>query len=74
MIVAVRALSEHQDQWQALRRGDVTVQTAGEEVLRWTTPTKHFGRSAVADLPVGDRTIATGDLVTLWFSQTYTAS
>jgi cytochrome P450 len=68
MIGAVRALVENPDQWLALKNRDVTVESAGEEVLRWTTPTMHFGRSAVADVTVGERTMAAGDLVTLWFT------
>ncbi|MFC5754122.1 cytochrome P450 [Actinomadura rugatobispora] len=68
MIGAVRALVENPDQWRALKNREVTVESAGEEVLRWTTPTMHFGRSALVDVPVGERTIASGDLVTLWFT------
>ncbi|MFF5258086.1 cytochrome P450 [Actinomadura viridis] len=68
MIGAVRALVENPSQWLALKNGDVTVESAGEEVLRWTTPTMHFGRTATADVKVGDRVIAAGDLVTLWFT------
>jgi len=66
MIGATRALIQNPDQWRALKQGDVTVESAGEEVLRWTTPTMHFGRTATADVQVNDRTIAAGDLVTLW--------
>jgi cytochrome P450 len=68
MIGAVHALAERPDQWLALKNRDVTVESAGEEVLRWTTPTMHFGRAALADVTVAGRTIAAGDLVTLWFT------
>jgi cytochrome P450 len=68
MIGAVRALAENPGQWRALRVGSAAVEPAGEELLRWTTPTMHFGRVAMADVEVGGRTIAAGDLVTLWFS------
>jgi cytochrome P450 len=68
MIGAVQALVRHPDQWRALKSGQVTAESAGEEVLRWTTPTMHFGRTALADATIGDRSIAAGDLVTLWFS------
>jgi cytochrome P450 len=68
MIGAVRALVENPSQWRALKNGDVTVESAGEEVLRWTTPTMHFGRVAIADTTIGGRAVAAGDLVTLWFT------
>ncbi|MFJ2773993.1 cytochrome P450 [Streptomyces sp. NPDC087300] len=68
MIGAVHAMIRRPDQWQALRSGDVTMASAGEEVLRWTTPTMHFGRVATEDVELHGRTIADGDLVTLWFN------
>jgi cytochrome P450 len=68
MIGAVQALMEYPEQWRALKRGDVRIESAGEEVLRWTTPTMHFGRTAVADVDLRDRSLRAGDLVTLWFA------
>jgi cytochrome P450 len=66
MIGAVQAFIEHPDQWAALRNGTVTVASATEEALRWTTPTMHFGRTATADARVGGQMLSAGDLVTLW--------
>jgi len=68
MIGAVRALVHHPGQWRALKSGDASVETAAEEVLRWTTPAMHFGRAATADVVVRDRTVKAGDLVTLWLN------
>jgi cytochrome P450 len=68
MIGAVRAFIQHPDQWLALRNREVSVESAGEEVLRWTTPTMHFGRTAIADVQLRGRVVASGDLVTLWFT------
>lgn len=68
MTGAVRALIDNPTQWRALRRGDVTVDGAAEEVLRWTTPTMHFGRVATSDVELCGRTIAAGDVVTLWLA------
>lgn len=65
---AVIALAEHPDQWRALKEGAVDTGSATEEVLRWTTPAMHFGRRALTDVPVRDRTLAAGDVVTLWNS------
>jgi cytochrome P450 len=63
---ALVALVEHPDQWRALKDGTVGLDSAVEEVLRWTTPAMHFGRRALVDVPVGDRLIRAGDIVTLW--------
>jgi len=68
MIGAVRALIEHPDQWLALKNREVSLESAGEEVLRWTTPTMHFGRTALSGTRLRGRPIAAGDIVTLWFS------
>jgi cytochrome P450 len=68
MIGAVHALAGDPEQWQVLKSGSTTAECAGEEVLRWTTPTMHFGRAALVDVGIGERTIAAGDLVTLWLA------
>lgn len=66
MIGGVQALMRHDDQWKALKQGEVTVESAVEEVLRWTTPGMHFGRRALRDVDVAGRRIAAGDIVTVW--------
>lgn len=67
-IGGILALAQHPDQWQALRTGAVTVESAVEEVLRWTTPAMHFGRRALSDFTVADTVIKADDVVTLWNS------
>ncbi|MBW5420799.1 cytochrome P450 [Streptomyces sp. BG9H] len=66
MIGGMRALIEHPEQWQRLSAGDVSVDTAVEEVLRWVSPAMHFGRRALQDVEIGGRTIRAGEVVTLW--------
>ncbi|ORT57435.1 cytochrome P450 [Streptomyces sp. CB03238] len=66
MIGAVRTLAHDPEQWSALSTGSAPLKEATEEVLRWTTPTLHFGRVATEKVTLHDRTIAAGDLVTLW--------
>lgn len=44
----------------------MSADAATEEILRWTTPAMHFGRRALVDVPLGDRVIRAGDIVTLW--------
>ncbi|MGP3920456.1 cytochrome P450 [Nonomuraea sp. 10N515B] len=66
MSSAVLAFIEHPGQWEAWKRGEAATAPAVEEVLRWTTPAMHFGRTALEDVEVGGRLIRAGDIVTLW--------
>jgi cytochrome P450 len=66
MIGAVKSLVKYPDQWAALKSGTVSIESATEEVLRWTTPTMHFGRTAVAPQTLAGTRIEPGDLLTLW--------
>lgn len=60
------ALAENPEEWRRLKAGEVTSDSATEEILRWTTPAMHFGRRALADVPLRGRVIRAGDAVTLW--------
>jgi len=64
----LRALVDHPEQIQALRDDPVLVETAVEEILRWTTVTTHFRRTATSDQELHNRTICTGDKVVLWWA------
>ncbi|WP_069758814.1 cytochrome P450 [Streptomyces sp. LUP47B] len=66
MVGAALALVEHPDQWEALKRGDAGVDTAVEEILRWTTPALHSGRTATTDTEIAGRPIRAGEIVTVW--------
>jgi cytochrome P450 len=66
MTGAVLALSEHPAQWRALGQGDVGIETSVEEVLRWTTPSRHLGRLATRPAEFGGGRIEAGDIVTVW--------
>lgn len=68
MIGSVPALASRSDQWAALRSGEVGVPSAVEEILRWTTPAMHFGRTAVADTAVNGFPVAEGEIVVMWNS------
>ncbi|GAA3452192.1 cytochrome P450 [Dactylosporangium matsuzakiense] len=65
-IGAVLELSRNPEQWNALINGDVAIETAAEEVLRWTTPAMHFGRRAITDVVLRDQVIRSGDIMTMW--------
>ena len=68
IIGMVRALAQRPEQWDRLRRGEVSVASAVEEMLRWTTPAVHAGRTATRDTVLGGRNIAAGDVVTVWMA------
>lgn len=66
MVGAALALLEHPGQWQALKRGDAGIDTAVEEILRWTTPALHSGRTATTDTEIGGQAVKAGEIVTVW--------
>lgn len=57
--------ARHPGQWRRLRAG-APVEAAVEEVLRWSTPSMHFARTALSDVRIGDAAVREGDVVTLW--------
>ncbi|MEU6575124.1 cytochrome P450 [Streptomyces sp. NPDC046805] len=66
MAEGIRALTEHPDQWQRLRDEPELTVSGTEEILRWSTPVVHIGRRATHDTELAGRTIAAGDVVTVW--------
>lgn len=62
------ALLEHPGQWRALKRGEVELDRAVEEVLRWTHPSLHGGRTVTGDVTVHGQEFKTGDAVSVWIS------
>jgi cytochrome P450 len=60
------ALATHDEQWARLRADPALVETGTEEILRWTTPAAHVGRTVAADTELHGRRLAAGDAVTLW--------
>ncbi|WP_242895214.1 cytochrome P450 [Actinomadura litoris] len=63
---AALALIEHPEEWERLKRDEGLLDSAVEEVLRWTTPVTHIGRTVTADTTVRDCEFKAGDIVTLW--------
>ncbi|MGV4989151.1 cytochrome P450 [Streptomyces sp. NRAIS4] len=68
MVGALLAFSQHPDQWLALKEGRVSIASAVEEIVRWTTPAMHIGRTATADVTIGGQTIREGDHAILWIT------
>lgn len=66
MIDCVRTLARERVQWQRLKEGKVAIDTAVDEVLRWASPTMHFGRSVVHETELHGVRLRPGEIVTLW--------
>ncbi len=63
----VMALIVHPDQMALLRSEPALIDSAVEEILRWSSPVALFGRTATCDTELGGRAISEGDRVTLWY-------
>ncbi len=63
----VIALLQHPDQLELLCSDPSLVDTAAEEVLRWTSPVIQFARTATADVELGGRQIRKGDTVGVFY-------
>jgi cytochrome P450 len=61
------ALLDHPDQLQLLQERPELMPTAIEEILRWTSVTMHFRRTATHDTEVHGKRIREGDKVVLWW-------
>ncbi|WP_327299449.1 MULTISPECIES: cytochrome P450 [unclassified Streptomyces] len=66
MIGGLLELMRNPEQWQALKSGQVSLETAIEEILRYTTPSLHSGRTSTEDCFLGGEFIEAGDIVTVW--------
>lgn len=61
------ALIEHPEQWKRLRENPALLDTAVDEILRWTSPVVHFARTATRDTTLRGRKIAKGDTLALFY-------
>ncbi|MGV9883632.1 cytochrome P450 [Streptomyces sp. NPDC003006] len=66
MIDCVGTLADRPEQWRRLKHGEVGIDTAVDEVLRWASPTMHFGRSAIKETELHGVRLRPGEIVTLW--------
>jgi cytochrome P450 len=67
MAHAVLAFCEHPDQWERLRAEPALLDTATDEVIRWSCPTHFMRRTAMTDTELGGARIRAGDKVVLWY-------
>ena len=61
----MHALIERPDQLRKVRTEGSLLASAVEEGIRWTSPVRHFFRTATANYAIGGRRIRTGDSVML---------
>jgi len=66
MIDGVHTLAARPDQWRRLKHDEVAIDTAVDEVLRWASPTMHFGRTVVRETELHGVPLRPGEIVTLW--------
>ena len=62
------AFSEHPGEWGRLVEDRARVDTATDEILRWTTPVIAFMRTATVDTVVGGVPVAAGDPVLMLYA------
>ena len=63
------AFAEHPDQWEVLRDDpDGALDTAVEEVTRWSSPVNYMSRTATRDTELHGQLIRAGDKVVLLYS------
>jgi cytochrome P450 len=62
------AFLDHPAELAKLRRDPSLVDTAADEIVRWTTPVNHFSRTATADTTLRGKRIRAGDSVALFYA------
>jgi len=68
MTGSAKALADNPSQWQLLRSGGVALDTAIDELLRWTSPAMHVGRTAAQATELHGQRIHDGDIITVWIA------
>ena len=64
----MHALLAHPDQFTRLREEPALLDTAIDEMLRWTSPVRHFMRTAMQDTEIGSTPIRAGESLALFFN------
>jgi cytochrome P450 len=62
------ALVEHQAELRKLQRNPRLMGSAVEEIVRWTSPIIHFGRTAQSDFELRGKRIRKGDALALFYA------
>jgi cytochrome P450 len=64
--MSIWALLQHPDCWRQLRTGEVALDTAIDELLRFTSVGLHVLRTATRQVELGGQVIEAGDKVAVW--------
>lgn len=67
LAAGLEALMQRPEMIRELQNNLSLIPMAVEEILRWTTVTMHFRRTATQDTELGGRRIGAGDKVVIWF-------
>lgn len=62
------AFADHPGEWQRLVNDHSLLDSAVEEVLRWSTPVLHMRRTAARDAELAGTAITAGDKVVMWYA------
>ncbi len=68
LVGGMRAFLEHPEQFERLRQHPELVESAVEEVVRWTTPVNHMKRTATGDYELRGQTIKAGERVAMFYA------
>ena len=68
LVGGMRAFIEHPDQFEKLARDPSLVESAVEEIVRWTTPVNHMIRTATRDTEMGGTRIDEGERLMLFYA------
>jgi cytochrome P450 len=60
------AFMQHPKQLERLRADPTLIDTAVDEILRWSSPVTYFRRTATRDVEMAGQQIHSGDTVTFW--------
>ena len=63
----MQALIEHPDQFERLRDRPELLDSAVEEMLRWTSPVVHFARTVTQDTEIRGVPIKAGETLAMWY-------
>jgi hypothetical protein len=67
MAAAMNALAERPHLLASLRSDPAAIKPAVDEMLRWSSTTMHFRRTATEDVELRGQTIRAGDKVVVWY-------
>ena len=62
------ALADHPDQWQRVIDDPSLMESAVEEVLRWSTPVLHMRRTTTEPVELGGTQLGAGEKVVMWYA------